>query len=387
MSFDALIRQRLDSIRQSGLYRELSRPTGLSFIHNDYLALSTHPEILEAGHRALRDFGSGSRGSRLLGGNSAAFEDVEAKIADFFGSPAALFFSSGYLANLAVIQVLGGLVDEIVSDDRNHASLIDAIRLSGRPKKIVPHARWNELTGAREQNRRLLVTESLFSMDGDPVDAETILPVWQRTDSFLVVDEAHAAGVFPENGRGLVAPSIKEWSRVAVNVTFGKAFGVSGAAVLCSRELKELIVNQGRSFIYTTATSPVVVTMVGTALDVVDKESWRRVELWQRAEKVREILNAVNKPPVGKGSTSAWINRSPIIPFFVTGEDRALRFCQNMRESGLELRAIRYPTVSRGSERVRVSLNLGVSRENTEFMARELVRRWMEFSSRVPIPE
>lgn len=383
MNFDSEIQTRLEALAARNERRELAVSTGLSFTHNDYLGLSGHPRIAEAGKWALDVAGTGSRGSRLLGGHGRVFEETEARIARFFGSPDALFFSSGYLANLAIVPVAASLADHVVSDEKNHASLIDAIALARKPKTIVAHQRWDDLPEEIRRQRLLLVAESLYSMDGDLVDAAKLRALWDATDSFLVLDEAHAAGVLLADGSGVSRPW-RDWSRMAVTVTFGKALGVAGAAILCTSAMKALLVNTARSFVYTTAPSPAVVAMVGAALDVCEDEAWRREELWERAVLVRNILREANGAgfhPAPEPSPDVWQERSPIIPFLVPGSDNALRFSGNMRESGVEMRAIRYPTVPRGGERVRISLNLTADRDNTERMAREVVRRWMAFSS------
>ncbi len=358
-------------------YRTLRLPTGISFTDNDYLGLSQHPRLREAGEWALSIGGAGSRGSRLLGGHSRWFEAAEADVCRYFGSPAAVLFSSGYLANLGVITALAPFVDEALSDEKNHASLIDGIRLSGLPKRIIPHNQWRSVQPA-PSGRALLVAESLYSMDGDPVDAVSLRELWDRTGGWLVLDEAHAAGIFADSGRGL-SEGWRDWSRMVVVVTFGKAFGVSGAAVLCSETVREWIVNSARSFIYSTAPPPVVPAMVSAAIGVLEQQGAElRAELWDRAVQVRGILAEI-QPDLR--AESVWEKRSPIVPLRIAGDDRALRFCENMRESGVEFRAIRYPTVAKGTERVRISLSLTVSRENTEGMAKEVVRQWKVFSS------
>jgi 8-amino-7-oxononanoate synthase len=363
----------LESLRSKNRHRDLVRSTLPSFVHNDYLGVSGHPLIREAGQRALEKYAAGSRGSRLLGGNHPCFERLEYEIAEFFGAPAALFFSTGYLANLAVVRAVANFCDVVVSDEKNHASLIDAIALTKLPKILVNHGDWPRAIDLSEYRRPLFVAETLFSMDGDFADLGAIKKQLDARDGFLILDEAHAAGVFGEGGGGRHPELNFNWEKLAVSVTFGKAFGVSGAAVLGSKTLVELLVNTARSFIYTTAPSPVIAEMVRASLGVVKSAANLRTELWSRARRVRETFKAM-----GEGSATGADLRSPIIPFHIPGELRALRFCENMRESGIELRAIRYPTVARGSERIRISLNLGESRPTTEKMASEVVRLWME---------
>lgn len=378
---DRRIHAKLQDLEQRHLYRKLQLGAGVSFVDNDYLGLATHPRLLEAGKRALDLYGAGSKGSRLLGGHSRLFEKVEETVAEFFGAPAALLFSTGYLANMAAVGALSEVCDTIHSDEKNHASLIDAIRLSRLPKTIVPHLAWDH---AVSESGGLFVSESLFSMDGDLAPLATMLETVRAHDGFALVDEAHAAGVFGEQGEGLL-PRSTDWHSVAKVVTFGKAFGIGGAAICGSRRFIDFVLNRARPFVFTTAPPPVVVGMIGEAVEVVREESWRRVELRERARWVRGCWKDLPGQPLPEPKSELeW--ESPIIPFRVSGADRVLRFCENVRESGLELKAIRSPTVAEGEERLRVSLNLRISRDNTETMARTLGSLWTEFLSQEPTP-
>lgn len=372
----------LDGLRKENLERRLVPSLAQSFSHNDYLGLRGHPEIVAAGLRALRSGATGSGGSRLLGGHSIWFEQCEAAISEFFSAPSALFFSSGYLANLALIQALRPFFNTIVSDERNHASLIDGMRLAKIPRCIVPHRQWHRALVGTERPR-LWIAESLYSMDGDCQPLDELMRFADERDDFVVLDESHAAGVFGEQGRGLSEQS-RDWGKMAVVVTFGKAFGVGGAAILCGPKLRHWILNTARSFIYTTASPPVVPAMVTASLSVMhDLGAELRNELWERAERCRKILIEGGCPVDEPKSFWEW--RSPILAFHVPGEDRALSFCRLMRDFS-ELRAIRYPTVPRGSERVRISLNLSATRSETFAMAEGVVEIWKAFSSRVQTP-
>lgn len=353
-------KQRLKDIELNGERRQLSLPEGLSFYHNDYLGLSTYSPIIEAGHIALDVYGAGSTGSRLLGGHSRVFEEVEEDVAEFFGAPSALFFSSGYLANLGLITSLAPSFGRVLSDELNHASIVDALRLARTQKVIVKHNEWSNVAATSSD---LIVTEGLFSMEGDFLDWDCV----SSKKAFIVVDQAHSAGLFFENGKGLALP----WNRAASVVTFGKAFGVAGACVLSSLEVRELLINQARSFIFSTATAPVVPAMVIASIRVLQKEAWRREALWELAEEVRRIL----QPILGR-APNVWADRSPILSIPIPGADRALKFCEDIRKMGIDLKAIRYPTVPRGRERIRLSLGLSVTRDNTLMMADELVRQW-----------
>lgn len=370
------IEKRIRELKAEGRGRELRIDGGVSFSHNDYLGFSSHPTLREAGRRAMEK-GSGSRGSRLLGGHSHEIEAVEEKIAKFFGAPSALLFSTGYQANLGLLQALAPLAEAVASDANNHASLIDGMRLSRLEREVLPHQSWGEWEPAPAR-KYLLVAESLYSMDGDFVDEAGLREAWQRSEGFLVLDEAHAAGVFGLSGRGISEPW-RDWRRMAMVVTFGKAFGVSGGAVLGSKALKEWLINSARTFIYTTALPPVVPALISASVELMYEEGEaRRKELWRRAQDVRSFL-VTEGLPVGP-SFGDWGPSSPILPLLVPGNDRALRFAESMRDSGWDMRAIRYPTVPQGLERIRISLNLAATGEQTEKMAREVVKQWKTFS-------
>jgi len=366
------IETRLKNWEAEGLRRQLRCDPGVSFSHNDYLGLSRREEIIEAGVRALRENGSGARGSRLLGGHSRAIQEAEERIAAFFRAPAALFFPSGYQANLGAGRVLAELADVVYSDEKNHASLIDAISLSKVKKIIVPHLGWKSLE--KPTGRVLAVSDSFFSMDGDNVEGSGLGEFLERSEGFLLLDEAHAAGVYREDGRGFFHG---DYERAAVVVTFGKAIGVAGAVVLGSKALREWLVNRARSFVYSTAPSPAVPAMVSASLDLIEKEPALRQELWDRARSVRARLRGTGRLPAERND---WEKISPIIPFRIEGEEKALRFCENMRNSGFDLKAIRYPTVPRGQERIRISLNLLASRAACDSLAAEMVKQWTAFA-------
>lgn len=363
MDFSQRIDSQLADLKREQRYRELFPSPEESFVHNDYLGLSRHPAIRAAGVEALTAGPSGSRGSRLLGGNHTAFAEAERAIAAFFRAPAALFFSTGYQANLAVVGALGAVADVVLSDEKNHASLIDGVLLSRKAKRVVRHGRWSE---AEATGVPLLVSEGLFSMDGDFADWDGIKKLQERTKGFVIIDEAHSAGIFPEDGRGLASRHFS-WDNMCQIVTFGKAFGVAGAAVIGSQRIRDILINTARPFIFSTATAPVVPAMVKASLRIVDESEALRAELWERAEWVHERLKQIT-------SDAVWGKRSPIIPWRVPGEARALAFADSFRKKGFDVRAVRFPTVPKGEERVRISLNLGVSRDLTRGLIDEIGR-------------
>lgn len=384
MSFSDELVERLSRLDACARRRELKVESGPSWSHNDYLGLASHPSLLRAS--AQNTSYAGSRGSRLLGGHSGAFESLEAEIAEFFGAPDSLFFSSGYLANVAVAQAMGQVADGVISDANLHASSIDGVCTSRREKEVLPHNQWQkglEAVKRRGWKRVLVLAESLYSMDGDFCDEKALRAFCDQTDSFLAFDEAHSAGIFLEDGTGCSAPW-RNWDRTAVTVTFGKAFGATGAAVLCSPLVKSWLVNSSRSFIYTTASPACVLNLVQRSLRVMRKEGFeRRRRLKALARSVREVCVQLGAPIRMPESELEW--QSPILPFLLPGEDNALRFAQSVRETGLAVKPIRYPTVPVGAERIRVSLNLGMDEAESLKRMRKMVELWQEFSSQEQI--
>lgn len=360
MDFLSQIETRLEALRASYRYRELFPTAAESFVHNDYLNLSGHPRLKQAGLAAIEGCRAGSRGSRLLGGNDTEFERAETAIAEFFGAPSALFFPTGYLANLAAVGALGAIAEEILSDEKNHASLIDGVLAARRPKRVVPHGQWSDVPAVGSP---LVVTESLFSMEGDLADWDGLRRLHDRTDAFFLIDEAHGAGVFPEDGRGFARRHFS-WDRMALVVTFGKAFGCAGAAVVGDWRVRDWLINTARPFVFSTATAPVLPAVARAALELVDGAAHARREVWDRAEWARGRL--------GLKAKDVWHRRSPILPVPLPGDEQVLAAAAALRASGFDVRPVRYPTVPVGSERIRVTVNLGVPRVSFEALIEEL---------------
>lgn len=367
----------LDELEKQHLFRRLEVASGTEFSHNDYFGLSQHPRIRGAGRRYLESHPAGSGGSRLLGGNREIFSECERSIAAFFGAPAALLFSSGYLANLSAVTAAAHFANTIVSDAANHASLIDAIRLTGKPRTIFPHQAWPEPS---EFHHPLVVCESLYSMDGDLLSLSDFNAFRETAGAFSVVDEAHAACVLREHGRGWLEDE-RDWSGLAKIVTFGKAVGVAGGAVLGSQEFIHWLVNRGRSFIYSTAPSPVVAAMIQESLNLIQEEGARlRSALWARAEYLKTRWLQAGLDLGSTVFTEGWNARTPIVPVMLSGEDRALRFAYFMRQSGFHVRAVRYPTVPRGQERLRVTVTLSPSDSEFEAFCQIGIKLWKQSS-------
>jgi 8-amino-7-oxononanoate synthase len=337
----------------------------LSFSSNDYLGLAAHPEVLAAAtETALRE-GFGAGAARLVAGNLPAHRALEADLATYLRRPAALLFPTGYQANLGVVATLAGPSDLIASDAANHASLIDGCRLSRATVAIYAHA---DPAAAAEAlvrpgtfRRRFLITESLFSMDGDAAPLSALAEVANAHDAIFVVDEAHALGVLGPGGRGLCAEAGLD-PDVLVG-TLGKAFGAAGGFVTGSAALRDYLVNRARTFVFTTAPPPPIAgaARAGLRLAAAPAGDQRRARL--RASQARVIERLGGKIPPSAG---------PILPVILGSDARALAAAAHLRHRGLFVPAIRPPTVPDGTARLRLTFSSEHTDEELEVLARAL---------------
>jgi 8-amino-7-oxononanoate synthase len=351
----ARVRARLRSLREAGLRRTLRAPGGIDLSSNDYLDLARDSRVVAALQRGAAREGAGSTGSRLLRGHRHAFADVERAFAAFKSAERALYFSSGYLANLGVLTTLPEAGDVILSDERNHASLIDATRLSAAARAIVPHNDLIALEAALRATRSTLrpgasifvVVESVFSMDGDVAPIAVQAALCREFDATLVVDEAHAVGVFGGRGSGLIEATRVDPNTISIN-SAGKALGVSGAFVAGPEWAIEYLVQRARTFVFSTAPPPAVADAIGASLGVIAAEPERRARVLALARLARERLAAarVAVPP----------GESPIVPIVIGDSRRAAAVAEQLQARGFDIRAIRPPTVPEGTARLRLSI-------------------------------
>ncbi len=301
------IHTELERLKGQGLYRKLrvvEREQGpslivdgqevLNFSSNNYLGLANHPALREAAKEAIDHYGCGSGASRLISGNMTLHLELEEKIAELKGTEAALVFNSGYQANIGLLSTLVGEGDLILSDALNHASIIDGCRLSRAKVVVYPHCDLERLECALREapprSQKLIITETLFSMDGDEPPLGEIVDLAERYGAMVMVDEAHATGVFGPNGAGVVAKMGLE-ERVLVQMgTLGKALGSFGAYVAGSQGLREFRINRCRSFIFTTSLPPAVLAMAIAAIDLLNKEPQRRLALWHNCRTLKDGL-------------------------------------------------------------------------------------------------
>lgn len=352
---EARVRRSLADLRAQGLLRAMRPPAGVDLSSNDYLALSTHPRVTAAFvEAALRD-GVGSTGSRLLRGDREAFADVERAFAAFKGTQRSLFFSSGYLANLAAVSTFCEADDVIFSDARNHASLIDGMRLARASRVVFPHNDIAALARLIESTpcggSRFVIVESLFSMDGDEAPLAACAALCRETGALLIVDEAHAVGIRGERGTGLV-----EEAGVAADVFLtinpaGKALGVGGAFVAGPDWAIEHLVQRARPFIFSTAAPPAMAPALGESLALIREEPGRRERLHALAAHLRTQLRA-HGADVASGI-------SQIVPIHIGGNEPAVAIAAALQADGFDVRAIRPPSVAPGAARLRVSVNTG----------------------------
>ena len=358
MSVEELLAVRLAALDDAALRRDLRRRAGHDFASNDYLGFASDPALTERLRAALAGTPSGAAGSRLLRGHLELHEEVEAELAEFSGAETALLFPSGYQANLALLTALLRKGDILYSDASNHASLIDAARLSRAERRIFPHGDLAVLeklleSDARAGGMRLIAVESLYSMDGDLADLPALAELATRHHAGLVVDEAHATGLWGRGGGRVDALGLR--SKVLATVhTGGKALGTGGAWIAGSAGLKDYLVNFSRPVIFSTAATP--------ALALLLRESarhWREdgrgearaAAVLARAAAFRDALRAAAgaraQVPAGDG---------PIVPVVLGGNARALAVAAELQAAGFDARAIRPPTVPEGSARLRLTI-------------------------------
>jgi 8-amino-7-oxononanoate synthase len=324
----------------------------LSLCSNNYLGLANHPEVVEAAVAAAREVGVGAGASRLISGSMRLHHRLEERLAAFKQAEACLLFTSGYHANLGVIASLVGPEDAVFSDALNHASLIDGCRLSRAAVHVYPH---NDLAALAERlatapaRRRLIVTDSIFSMDGDAAPLAAICALAEQHDAMVMVDEAHATGVCGPRGAGLVE-ALGLHQRVTVQMgTLGKALGTFGAYVAGSRALIDLLINTARTAIFTTALPPPVVAAAAAALTVVEREPERRAALRRNAAQLRDGL-------LGLGYDVPGDTDSHILPVMVGDADATMALSAALLERGVFAHGIRPPTVPEHTARLRATV-------------------------------
>lgn len=360
-----LIEDRLKKLRDEDRYRFLRRVDTaqearitldgkpvLLFCSNNYLGLANHPELQAAACEAVERFGCGSGASRLISGNMRLHEQLEEALARFKQYPSSILFGSGYAANVGILSSLMEAGDVIFSDSLNHASIIDGCRLSRADVKIYRHGDTEHLASlmesAKEYRKRLIVTDTLFSMDGDLAPLPDLVRLARRHDSMLMLDEAHAVGVMGPNGRGAAEHyGLDDAADISVG-TLGKSLGSFGAFAVCRPEIREFLVNHARSLIYSTSLPPPVLATAAKALEILEAEPERRQRLSDNANQLAKGIRALGfhvPEPV-----------TPIQSVVMGEEGKAMSLCEQLLLRGVYAQGIRPPTVPPETSRIRFSL-------------------------------
>ncbi len=341
--------------------------TGQSYVNfssNDYLNLSCHPSVIKAAIKALKEYGFGAGASRLLSGTWQPHITLEQRIARFKKTEAALVFNTGYAANTGIIPAVAGRDALILSDELNHASIVDGIRLSKAGLKIFRHRDVNHLETLLKKSktvgRRLIVTDTVFSMDGDIAPLKEMLFLCGKYGALLMLDDAHATGVTGQTGRGgLEHFGLADSERVIQMGTFSKALGCFGAFVAGSGELKKILINKARSFIYSTSLPPAVAEACTRAIDIVEfKSAQRRERLWKNRKRLYEGLVSLGYDTLD--------SETPVIPVLVGDVKHALKMSKQLVREKIFAPAIRPPTVPEGRCRIRFSVTAAHANEDID---------------------
>ena len=360
------IERELQSLRDAGLYRCLRVVDGpqdevalldcrkaVNFASNNYLGLANHPALREAAIKAIQRYGFGAAASRLITGGMTPHFKLERRIAAFEGLPDAILFNSGYNANVGAITALLARGDAVFGDRLNHASIVDGCRLADARFLRFRHRDVDQLDSLlerhRDARRKLVVTDSIFSVDGDAAPLREIVDVCERRGAWLMVDEAHATGTIGDRGRGLIEQYGLQGRVQLVMGTLSKAVGSVGGYVAGDRPVIDLLRNRARSFIYTTALPPAACAAARTGLDLIDREPARRARLWRNTERLRQGLRSLG--------WDTGESESQILPIRVGRPGPTMALCERLLDAGFFAPGLRPPTVAAGACRLRVSVS------------------------------
>jgi 8-amino-7-oxononanoate synthase len=382
-SAQGLLRRRRTLSTSQGVRITVDGKPYLSFCSNDYLGLANHPQLIEALQQGAQQYGVGAGASHLVSGHFDAHHTLEQALAEFVGKPAALTFSTGYMANLGVVQALVGRGDTVFADKLNHASLNDAMLLSRAEVKRYRHndvAQLAELLSQTTSGRKLIITDAVFSMDGDIAPVPELLALCEQYDAWLLVDDAHGFGVLGEEGRGILhyftplSSSLPDRGeresplsrlgervdspRIIYMATLGKAAGVSGAFVAAEQVVIDTLLQSARSYIYTTASPPALSVALLASLKLIREENWRRERLQQLIAQLR--MGSKNLPWTMMESAT------PIQPLLVGSNEAALALSEGLRARGIWVPAIRPPTVPQGTARLRITLSAAHEKKDVD---------------------
>lgn len=367
------ISEELKELERSGLYRRLRTITSnqeahitiggkdyISFSSNNYLGLANHPKVKEAAINAIKQYGCGAGASRLIVGTMELHTHLEERIAQFEDKPAAILFCTGYVANVGVITSLVGKGDAVILDRLNHASIVDASRLSGAKILVYPHRDIERLEFIlkkyKDYRRRLIVTDTVFSMDGDTAPLPDIVDLAKEYGAMVMIDEAHATGVIGENGRGAAEQFGVSKEIDVIMGTLSKAVGSLGGFVVGSHELISYLHNKAHSFIYTTALPPAVCAASIVSFDIIEGQPELREKFWERLNLVKDGLHKLDFDLMD--------TESHIIPILIGSEKTTMEISRYLYENGILAPGIRVPTVPKNTARLRITVMATHSRRD-----------------------
>jgi len=370
------LEQQLEDRKQNSLYRSrrviesaqdvvisLRGQSVLNFCSNDYLGLANHPEVISSFKKAADQYGVGSGSAHLVTGHQSVHHELEEQLAEFVNRPRALLFSTGYMANLGVVSALLSKNDIIFEDKLNHASLIDAGQLSTAKFKRYFHNDINnlelKLNDANDSSTKLIVSDGVFSMDGDVLALEKMVAVAKQKDAIILIDDAHGLGVTGKTGRGTVEQFNASIDDVPILMgTLGKAFGTFGAFISGSEILIETLIQQARSYIYTTALPPAIAAATLTSLKLVINDQWRREQLFER---INQFKNGARQLGLNLMASDTAIQ-----PLLIGSSEQALNISQALEKQGILISAIRPPTVPNNTARLRITFSANHTKEHVD---------------------
>ena len=362
-----LLRSRRILESAQGAHVTVDGQAYLAFCSNDYLGLAAHPALVEAACQGAVQYGVGAGASHLIIGHTAAHHQLETELAQFLRQDAALLFSTGYMANLGILSALMGRNDLVLADKLNHASLNDAALLSRARLVRYNHLDLDHLErslATASERKKLVVTDAVFSMDGDIAPLPALLALCERYDAYLLVDDAHGFGVLGEHGRGILEHFGVDSPRLIYMATLGKAAGVFGAFVAGHTSLIQTLVQGARTYIYTTAVPPLLAVALRASLRLFHEEAWRREHLRELIADLKQYLR-----------TECWQllpSDTPIQPLLAGGNKEAVALSDALRSRGILVPAIRPPTVPKGQARLRISLSAAHSKDDVRKLAETL---------------
>ncbi|MDI6703425.1 MAG: 8-amino-7-oxononanoate synthase [bacterium] len=365
MDLDKILKEEIDGLKRANLYRTLKKVEGsiepvilidgrefINLSSNNYLGLTTHPRLIEASINATKRYGTGSGASRLISGNVELYEELEEKIAEFKGTESSVVFSTGYMANLGIIASLVESQDLVIIDKLSHASIIDGCRLSGGKLRVYPHKDLEKLERILRRGgnyrRRLIVTDGVFSMDGDIAPLPELLALAKKYEAFLMVDDAHSTGVLGKEGRGTLEYFGLEDKQIIQMGTLSKALGSLGGFVAASSILIDWIRNRARSLIYSTALPASVLATAISAIQVISSEPTLRGMLWKNVKSFKDGLVQLGY--------NIMDSQTQIVPILVGDTEKTIELAKYLYEEGIYAPPIRPPTVPKGQSRIRTSL-------------------------------